>query len=168
VLKRQQLDSFLSQLNLMKIFATHFSKINFNIILYSMHIYLHCIATVAARDTENSLYWWGIFTAGTCLPSRCLQTGCLTSLFYCCVRVLLSNVCFSSSTVLAWCKYATILGVSAKGTFLTSRHATCLIRRIYHSQMFSISRERLLFSHLFFPEYYFALFCLEYQKVSNT
>jgi hypothetical protein len=39
--------------------------------------------------------------AGTCLSSRCLETGCITPLFYCCVRVLLSNGCFCCSTVLA-------------------------------------------------------------------
>jgi hypothetical protein len=36
----------------------------------------------------------------TCLPSRCLETGCITPLFYYCVRVLLSNASFCGSTVL--------------------------------------------------------------------
>jgi hypothetical protein len=26
-------------------------------------------------------------SVGTCLPSRCLETGCITKLFYCCMRV---------------------------------------------------------------------------------
>jgi hypothetical protein len=47
--------------------------------------------------------------AEVCLPSRCLETGCITPLFYCCVRVLLSNGCFCGSTVLAWNKYTTVL-----------------------------------------------------------
>jgi hypothetical protein len=38
------------------------------------------------------------------LPSRCLETGCITPLFYCCVPVLLSNGCFCGSTVLPWSK----------------------------------------------------------------
>jgi hypothetical protein len=42
-----------------------------------------------------------------CLLSRCLETGCITLLFYCCVHVLLSNGCFCSSTILAQSKYAT-------------------------------------------------------------
>jgi hypothetical protein len=46
--------------------------------------------------------------AEVCLPSRCLETGCIIP-FYCCVRVLLSNGCFCGSTVLAWSKYATVL-----------------------------------------------------------
>jgi hypothetical protein len=44
-----------------------------------------------------------------CLPSRCLETGCITPFFYCCMRVLLSNGCLSGSTILAWGKYGTIL-----------------------------------------------------------
>jgi hypothetical protein len=43
-----------------------------------------------------------------CLPSRCLETGCITQLFYCWVDVLLSNGCFCGSAVLTWNKYATI------------------------------------------------------------
>jgi hypothetical protein len=43
-----------------------------------------------------------------CLPSCCLETGCITPLFYCCVGVLLSNGCFCGATVLAWSKYAII------------------------------------------------------------
>jgi hypothetical protein len=43
-----------------------------------------------------------------CLLSHCLETGCITPLFYCCVRVLLSNGCFSGSIVLAWSKYTTV------------------------------------------------------------
>jgi hypothetical protein len=35
-----------------------------------------------------------------CLPSRCLEAGCITPLFHCCVRVLLTNGCFCDSTVL--------------------------------------------------------------------
>jgi hypothetical protein len=42
--------------------------------------------------------------AGTYLPSCCI-----TPLFYCCVRVLLSNGCLSGSAALAWSKCATIL-----------------------------------------------------------
>jgi hypothetical protein len=47
--------------------------------------------------------------AGTCLSSRCLETGCIAPLFYCCVLVLLSNGCFCDSTILAWRKYAAIV-----------------------------------------------------------
>jgi hypothetical protein len=47
--------------------------------------------------------------AGTSLSSRGLQTGCITPLFYCWVRVLLSKVCFYGSTILAWSKYTIIL-----------------------------------------------------------
>jgi hypothetical protein len=42
------------------------------------------------------------------LPSRCLETGCITPLIYICVCVLLSNGCFCGPTVLAWSKYATL------------------------------------------------------------
>jgi hypothetical protein len=42
------------------------------------------------------------------LPSRCLETGCITPLFYCCLRVLLSNRYLCGSTVRAWSRYATI------------------------------------------------------------
>jgi hypothetical protein len=47
-----------------------------------------------------------------CLSSRCLETGCITPLFYFCMRVLLSNSCCCGSTVLAWSKYATVHRVS--------------------------------------------------------
>jgi hypothetical protein len=55
--------------------------------------------------------------AEVCLPSRCLETGCITPLFYCCVRVLFSNGRFCGSTVLAWSKY---------GTIFWCLYATCL------------------------------------------
>jgi hypothetical protein len=35
--------------------------------------------------------------------------SCISPVFYCCVRVLLSDGCFYGSTILAWSKYATIL-----------------------------------------------------------
>jgi hypothetical protein len=46
--------------------------------------------------------------AEVCLPSRCPKTGSITPMFYCFLRVLLRNVCFYGSTVLAWSKYAVI------------------------------------------------------------
>jgi hypothetical protein len=59
---------------------------------------------------ENAAVFLCDVTAYTevCLPSRCIETGCMMPLFYCCVRVLLRNSCFYSSTILAWRKYATI------------------------------------------------------------
>jgi hypothetical protein len=42
------------------------------------------------------------------LPSRCLETGCITQLFSCCDHALFSNGCSCGSTVLARSKYATI------------------------------------------------------------
>jgi hypothetical protein len=42
------------------------------------------------------------------LPRRCLKTGCISPLFYFCVRVLLINDSFCCSTVLVWSKYITI------------------------------------------------------------
>jgi hypothetical protein len=46
--------------------------------------------------------------AEMCLPSRYLERGYITPLFYCCVRVLPSNGCLCGSAVLAWSKYVTI------------------------------------------------------------
>jgi hypothetical protein len=46
--------------------------------------------------------------AEMCLPSRCVETVCITLLFYCYMHVLLSNGCFRDSTVFASSKYATI------------------------------------------------------------
>jgi hypothetical protein len=46
--------------------------------------------------------------AEVCLRSRCLETGCITPLFYCWERVLLSNGSSYGSAVLAWSKYAII------------------------------------------------------------
>jgi hypothetical protein len=40
-----------------------------------------------------------LLRGSTCLPTRCLEMGCITPLFYCCVRALLSNGCFCGSTV---------------------------------------------------------------------
>jgi hypothetical protein len=40
----------------------------------------------SSTETQFSL-----LRVGTCLLSRCLETGCITPLFYCCVRVLLST-----------------------------------------------------------------------------
>jgi hypothetical protein len=47
--------------------------------------------------------------AKVCLPSRCPETGCITMLFCCCVRVLLSNCCSCDSAGLTLSKYATLL-----------------------------------------------------------
>jgi hypothetical protein len=47
--------------------------------------------------------------AEMCLPSSCLETVCITPLFYCCMRVLLSRSCFCGSAVLAWSKYAKLI-----------------------------------------------------------
>jgi hypothetical protein len=51
---------------------------------------------IAQSDTRN------------CLPIRCLETDCITPLFYCCVRVLLNKGYFCGSTVLARGIYATM------------------------------------------------------------
>jgi hypothetical protein len=59
------------------------------------------------ENTATLLYDVNVYTE-VCLPSRCLGTSCITPLFYCCVRALLSNGCFRGSTFLAWSKYATI------------------------------------------------------------
>jgi hypothetical protein len=51
---------------------------------------------------ENAVVSCDITTyAEVCLLSCCLETGCVTPLFYCCVCVFLSNGCFCGSTVLA-------------------------------------------------------------------
>jgi hypothetical protein len=42
---------------------------------------------------KQPLCCWGVFTAGTCLPSQCLEKGCITPLFYCCMRVIPVNGC---------------------------------------------------------------------------
>jgi hypothetical protein len=70
-----------------------------------------------AGDTENTSHviakhCWGV----TSLRMRKLhgsvftelETGFITLLFYCCVRVLVRNGCFFGSTALACSKYATI------------------------------------------------------------
>jgi hypothetical protein len=49
-----------------------------------------------------------LLRVATCLPSCCLEMGCISPLFYSCVHVLLSNGCFCGATVLAWGKYATV------------------------------------------------------------
>jgi hypothetical protein len=45
---------------------------------------------------------WVTAYAAVCLWSRCLEMVCITPLFYCCKRVLLSNGCSCVPTVLAW------------------------------------------------------------------
>jgi hypothetical protein len=40
--------------------------------------------------------------AEMCLLSHCVETNCITPLFYCCMCVLLINGCFCDSAVLAW------------------------------------------------------------------
>jgi hypothetical protein len=88
---------------------------------------LFFITNLHVPRRKHSLYCWEeVFTAplhsneiysifacvfvaaGICLPSCCLETGCITPLFCCSTCVLLSNGCFSGSTVFAWSKYATI------------------------------------------------------------
>jgi hypothetical protein len=49
--------------------------------------------------------------AVVCLPSRFLETCCITPLYYCFVCVLLRNSCYYASAVLVWGRYATILTI---------------------------------------------------------
>jgi hypothetical protein len=46
--------------------------------------------------------------AEVCSPSRCLETGCITPMLHCCVRISISNGGFRGSAVLAGSKYATV------------------------------------------------------------
>jgi hypothetical protein len=71
-------------------------------------IILRCGRT---ENTSRSLYVLlcdVIAYAEVCLPSRCLDTGCIIPLFYCCERVLLRKGCFCGSTVLARSKSSTL------------------------------------------------------------
>jgi hypothetical protein len=63
----------------------------------------------AARTQNNAPIIFDVIAyAEMCLSSHFLETGCITPLFYCCKRILLSNDCSCISTVLALSKYATI------------------------------------------------------------
>jgi hypothetical protein len=69
------------------------------------------IRTSIARQRiskHTSLTIEAVFLRGPCSPSRCLEMVCITPLFSCWVRVLLSNGCLSGATVLAWGKYVTL------------------------------------------------------------
>jgi hypothetical protein len=58
-----------------------------------------------------------------CLPSHFLETCCIAQIFFCCLRILLSNGCFYGSTVLALSKYAAVSTVrrSQYGCFRAMR-----------------------------------------------
>jgi hypothetical protein len=66
--------------------------------------------------------WCHCACAEVCLPSRCLEAGCITPSFHFCVRVSLSNGCFCGSTVLAWNKYATKYILSRVGVGVTNNN----------------------------------------------
>jgi hypothetical protein len=72
-----------------------------------------------------------------CLPSRCLETGCITPLSYYCLRVLLSNDCFCGSAVRAWSKYAKI-NVSFKYSFINT-----FIHRYIHTYIHTYMHTRI-------------------------
>jgi hypothetical protein len=68
------------------------------------------------RKSRSSIVARVFVSAGTCLPSRCLETGCITPLFYCCVLVC----CRRYLATAAVYSYRLVTGLYA--TLLFSRH----------------------------------------------
>jgi hypothetical protein len=121
-------------------FLIDYSSVSFVILFCGERVLMYTVYTYRKHVTWSlSTVVWRHCLGGVCLPSRCLETGCIIPLFYCYVRVLHSNGCSCGLTFLAWSKYATV--------FLRPSTQQFLIK-IYKYWLFTLKSENLKTWHV--------------------